>query len=333
MEQLQFFRDYELTFKDSSGNEILTLTNTNDNGIGLRINFNISLASVGDSSQAASSSIVHPARFQIYNLSTEHHKIINNGTLSLIDFSAGYRDSITGGNSNKAALIIDGQIMNSVTYRKGADLVTDIYSLTSKQKADTKLDKMDLYLYQKSLIYKRYYSQREIFLYYLKKYFPSAIINPQNIQDLDTAQNTGFTFSTGTTALEALQQIANKLPIYIDSTNVVHAISPENYNKISNIYPQIEVNQNTGLLNVPILSASGVVSATTLLNPAITPFSVVNISTQDGFAQSGVLVKTNLLPVSSQLSRVIQVTYIGDSRGGAWQTRFTTYPVANGEAQ
>ena len=327
MDQLQFFRDYSLTFKDDSGNETLTITNSHDFGVGLRVYFNISLNNAGDSSLSAATSSSHPSHFRIYNLSAKNHNLINNGTLNSISFSAGYRDKLNGGKSNKALLVADGVILNSVTYRQGTDIVTDIYTITSKQVADTKIDKEDQFKYRKLFTANIFYTQKEIFNYFISKYMPEAIVLPNNIRDLSSEKKFGFTFKAGTTVIQAITQICHGLTFYKDAIGHVHALSPKNYNNFANISSIVEVNQRTGLLGVPILSASGVISVNSLLNPIITPLSVVHISTKDGFSQTGVFKKISLLPISEQTARVLTVTFIGDSRGGAWQTRFTTNPT------
>jgi len=347
----QLYRDYELIIeqKDNTNDKITIKNNNggndynnNTNGIGLRINFTVDFLAPKSNKSFLSSSYTNKFIINIYNLSSQNLKKLSSGNYNRISLKCGYRESITGGNSNSQLLLYKASIYKSYTYRNNNDIITTFIGQNLTDVLDTKLDDEDLTKFQKSLLTGLTYEREYIFKYFVDKYLTTAgaILDDKNLTGFNQIYNildpaSGFTFKKGTTISQALDLICGDRYWYIDNLNNIKVLY---YPSTTTPYAidtsnMILLSQETGLLGVPIISSGFTITGKALLNPALTPSTDIKISAEKGntgFQQSNIPVSLNKTPNYSPNvaeSKIMKSSFIGDSISGDWVTTFETYPT------
>ena len=347
---LQKYRDYKLTIKNPTTGDELVVENDNFNGKGLRISFLVRTIAPLNLTNRVSGNVCQFS-IKIYNLSPTNQKKINDGKFTQVFLSAGYRElenSGDTGNKSTQPILVNGTVYNSFSYRESStDMITELKGLKDANILNNPIDKADECIYSKDLLIAKNLSRQDIFLAFLNKYFKNSgiKIDQQSLSGFDEVYNVldptqmGFTFDKGTTVAEALGKIAGERLWYIDNINRLNVIAkPTREEKVKPIFasfPSIDVNQKTGLLDIPILSPIKRISVKSLLNPLISPTRVVKISTRDGFRQQSILRPADINSDKKETTYsereytavVMTANFRGDSRSGQWVTEFETYGV------
>jgi hypothetical protein len=347
MGQKQLYRDYELTLTSNVTNTTLTIKNDNLNGDGLRINFSINLIPIQNQSRAALNSFC-TFEINVFNLSPQRQKEIDNGEYNQVTLNLGYRDRVNGGNKNSQPVLIKADIFNGYTFRTpDASIVTTFLGIQNNTILSTIIDAEDNTKFAKSLLGTVQYTRRQVFDFYVNKYLtiPQIRVEEQNLTGFDEKYNVldpdvGFTFTRNTTVGAAISQIVGDRIWYIDNLNVLYVLPvPTTKEGAQPEFPasnEIFLDQTTGLLDVPIISPSKSISAKTLLNPEIRPLVRVKIDTQLGLqstaSRAPVSTFQNSIGKEAYSAKTVEAvvmsaSYQGDSRSGQWTTTFQTFPA------
>jgi len=350
---VRMYRDYVLSFPSPVADDYgIVIKNDDTDNTGLRIVFNIVVNSFNNESLSSTGNMCNFV-ISIYNLSSNIRNLLESGDYSTVSLSAGYRKFVNTStiteNTNvedirtTAPILINGDVYNAVSYRQGADIITTVVGITNSSLLNQEIDENDLNRFAKSKVStSAVVSRKDVFLYYINKYMEQAdlTINAgDNLNGFDLVNRSnsepefkGISFSKGTTLVSALTSIVGGSRVwYIDNTNTLFVKGAPNTSTNQPSFSASEittVEQSTGLLGVPILSPAGTVTGKSLLNPRITPMSVVTVKSNGGFRQASSTYFQSLgLSNPVEITAVVmQVTLSGDSRGGEWVTQFTTLP-------
>lgn len=347
MAQKQLYRDYKLTLSNSATNSQVTITNDNLNGDGLRIAFNINMVPMQNQSKAASGSFC-TFELTVFNFSPQRQKEINDGDYNQVSLNLGYRDNVNGGNKNTQPVLIKADIFNAYTFRTpDATIVTTFLGIQNQRVLSVIIDSEDAGKFAASLTGTVQYKRRQIFDYFIKKYFADTEIRVEeiNLTGFDQKNNVtdpdiGFTFRPNETVSNAISSIVGDRLWYIDNLNYLYVLPAPTTKKDAqpefSPSQQVFLDQTTGLLGVPIISPVKSITAKTLLNPAIRPLVRVKIDTQLGLQSTASLVPVSTFQSSTDQSSysaktveavVMSCSYQGDSRSGQWTTTFSTFPA------
>lgn len=347
MTQKQIYRDYELTLTNSNNNNTLVVNNDNVNGDGLRINFNINMIPVQNQSKSASGAFC-TFELSVINLSPTRQKEINDGDYNQLSLNVGYRDRAQGGTRNTQPVLIKSDIYNAYSFRSpDASIVSTFIGISNQRILSQTIDEKDLTKYSKSYTDDIQIKRKVMFLDFVNKYLSDSQlrIEEKNLSGFDEKYNVydpdvGFTFRPNTSVETALFEIAGDRIWYIDNLNVLYVlpVPTTEKDKQPEFSPsqEIFIEQNTGLLDVPIISPSKSISAKTLLNPAIRPLVRVKIDTQLGLQSTASRVPVNTFQSSTGQNAysaktveavVMSASIQGDSRTGEWSTAFKTFPA------
>lgn len=295
----------------------------------LRISFEFvvnATASLG----LVSGAVIQPCVITMYNLSPESLAAMDGS--KVVSFSAGYQHGNspimeqTSFKEPVTDILKRASVMKVRTYRQDVDMITQVYCFPNKVAMDRGLLPADLFKY------KTRFSKEETFKDLLKKYYPDAYITGDSFKGFKHESDKGYPvlFKAGTSLHSALLKVCAGVNFAIDMAGELITFTQKTVvEDLENSgVPTIELNQGTGLLGVPFLSAGGFIEGTSLFNPDIKQGAYLHIQTQAGFVQGtkrGTSFATTVPEYKTDaIAQVMTVRHIGDSRQGKWITHFTT---------